>query len=92
MASETMPLFADKIQKALTIRVKEETAVLRFRRVLLAGALTLLVFLSGFTLRAWEDAAQLGALANCLTHPLAGQESSQGHVYCEVTSFRGLGS
>lgn len=88
VTNETMPLFAAKMQKALTIRVKDESDGLKFRRMLAAGAVTLLVFMGGFVLRTWLDSGQLGALSTCLDHPLAGQGTSQGRIYCDVTSLR----
>ena len=87
MLQETLPLFADKMQKVLTVRVKDETDVLRFRRVLLAGAATLAVFLCGFGLHAWEDSAKIAAMDTCLARLLPGQGANQGHTYCDVSSL-----
>jgi hypothetical protein len=84
MIHETMPMFATELRKALIYRVKDESDRLRMQRFFVAAVFTLCVFVGGFGLRAWNDSAAVGALGHCLAHPL----QAQGHLYCDVTSFR----
>ena len=84
MMHETMPLFADKLKAVLVVREKGLADALRIRVLMMAAVFTLGVFVSGYGLRYWTDSDAVGALGNCLAHAV----QAQGHVYCDVTSFR----
>ena len=88
MVNKTLPLFIDKLQGALIIRERRWNDDVRQRRLVIAGLVALGVFLGGYALRAWADSDRTAALGQCLAHPLA----SQGHIYCDVTSFQEGGS
>ena len=82
MIEETMPMFGAKLQGALVIREKAWNDGVRFRRFLLAGALTLGLFATGYECYGWQDAELTGAFRECLSHPL---HDSAGHFFCDVT-------
>ena len=84
MIHETMPMFAKELRGALVIREKSLNEGVRLRRFVVAGLVTLGVLLGGYGLRAWADSDAVGAIGHCLAHPL----QAQGHLYCDVTSFR----
>lgn len=84
MMHETMPLFIDKLKAVLVVREKGLADALRIRVLMMAAVGTLGVFVSGYGLRYWTDSDAVGALGNCLAHAV----QAQGHVYCDVTSFR----
>ena len=84
MMHETMPLFVDKLKAVLVVREKGLADALRIRVLMMAAVGTLGVFVSGYGLRYWIDSDAVAALGNCLAHAV----EAQGHVYCDVTSFR----
>ncbi len=84
MMHETMPLFIDKLKAVLVVREKGLADALRIRVLMMAAVGTLGVFVSGYGLRYWTDSDAVDALGNCLAHAV----QAQGHVYCDVTSFR----
>ena len=87
MMHETMPLFVTMLKDVLVKRDKALAEVLRWRALTMVSLVTLGVFAGGYGLRVWSDSDALGALGNCLAHAV----QAQGHVYCDVTSFRGTG-
>ena len=84
MMHETMPLFAEKLKAVLVVREKGLADALRIRVLMMAAIGTLAIFVSGYGLRYWTDSNAVGALGNCLAHAV----QAQGHVFCDVTSFR----
>lgn len=84
MIHETMPLFIEKLKPELKSRQREMIEALRFRSLVVASCVGLTVFLGGYAVRAWADSDAVGALGNCLAHPV----TAEGHLYCDVTSFR----
>ena len=83
MIDQTLPLFAERLEKVLVIREQRWNADVRRRRYALAGAVTLAVFVGGFTLAAWMDGDKTAAFDRCLTQSI----DAQGHRYCDITSF-----
>ena len=83
MIDQTLPLFAERLEKVLVIREQRWNADVRRRRYALAGAVTLTVFASGFALAAWTDGDKTAAFDRCLTQSF----DAQGHRYCDITSF-----
>ena len=80
MIHETLPMFAERLQKVLAIREQRWNADLRRKRHALAGAVALGVFLAGYTLSSWQDSDRVGAFDRCLEHPL----QANGHFDCGV--------
>jgi hypothetical protein len=83
MIDQTLPLFAERLEKVLVIREQRWNADVRRRRYALAGAETLAVFVGGIALAAWMDGDKTAAFDRCLTQSI----DAQGHRYCDITSF-----
>lgn len=83
MVDQTLPFFATKLKDALVIREQRWNKDARRRRLGVAAAVTLAIFIGGYALRAWSDADRLDAFDRCLAHALP----SGGHLFCDVTRF-----
>ena len=88
MIDQTLPLFAERLEKVLVIRERRANADVRRRRYALAGAVTLAVFVGGFTLAAWMDGDKTAAFDRCLTQSI----DAQGHPSSRHHQLRGAGS
>jgi hypothetical protein len=83
MIQETLPLFAEKLQKLLVIKERGWNEKESLKRYLSAGYILVGVLLFGFFLSSWVDHAEISAMDRCLSHPLV----AGGHVYCDVSSI-----
>lgn len=83
MIQETLPLFAEKLQKLLVIKERGWNEKESLKRYLSAGYILVGVLLFGFFLSSWLDHAEISAMDRCLSQPLV----SGGHVYCDVSSI-----
>jgi hypothetical protein len=83
MMRETLPMFAERLQKVLVVREQRWNADLRRRRYALTGAVTLAVFMAGFALSWWQDSGLVSAFDRCLEHPL----QAAGRFYCSLDSL-----
>ena len=78
MVSETLPLFANKLREVLVIREKGWNAEARDRRFALAAAISIVLFLVGYSVSWWQDSGQVAAFNRCLTHPV----EFKGQLFC----------
>jgi hypothetical protein len=78
MIEKTLPLFADKLKHALVIRERTWNGKVRDRRWAMAAAVSLTVFLLGYSLSWWQDSGTLNAFDRCLKDPL----HAGGQYYC----------
>ena len=83
MIQETLPMFAERLQKALVIREHRWNADVSRRRYAVAGAVALAVFLAGYALSSWQDSGWVDAFGQCLAQPL----QYRGHYFCNIDSL-----
>lgn len=85
MVDRTLPLFAEKLQGALVLREKQLNVAVQRRRYAVVGLVTLALVGGGYGLRAWQDSGAVGALGDCLAHPVL----IGGRTFCDVTTLAG---
>ena len=83
MIDRTLPMFIEKMQGTLVLREKQLNSDLQRRRYAVAGLVVLGLVFGGYGVRAWQDQDGMGALGECLSHPL----QANGRIYCDVTRF-----
>jgi hypothetical protein len=78
MVTETLPMFAEKLNEVWVIREKGWNVEARDRRFAIAAAVAMSIFMAGYFLSWWQDSGQLAAFNRCLAHPV----QAGGHLYC----------
>jgi len=80
MIDETLPMFAERLKKALIIREIRWNRERAWKRYALAGLTVLGIFGSGYALASWTGDGRLAAFERCLAQPIL----SGGHIYCAL--------
>ena len=82
LVNDTLPLFAQQMKDALVIRERRWNQDKGRQRMALAGAVALIVFLSGFAIRTLVDWDRLGLAERCAAHAI----SEGARVVCDITA------
>jgi hypothetical protein len=83
MIKETLPMFAERLQKALIIRERRWNDDVKRRRWATAVLVAFGVYAFGYGTHVWQTWGGMSAFEWCWAHPLP----SGGRVYCDMTSF-----
>lgn len=83
MLKETMPLFVERLQKALIIQEERWKEDLKRRRWATAVLIAFAVYAAGYGTHVWQSWSGMSAYDWCWAHPLA----SNGRAYCDMTGY-----
>ena len=83
MLQETMPLFVERLQKALIIREQRWNEDLKRRRWAAAVLVAFALYAAGYGTHVWQTWRGMSAYDWCWAHPLA----SNGRAYCDMTGY-----
>jgi hypothetical protein len=83
MLKETMPLFVERLQKALIIREERWNEDLKRRRWATAVLVAFALYAAGYGTHVWQSWDANSAYDWCWAHPLA----SNGRAYCDMTGY-----
>jgi hypothetical protein len=83
MLRETMPLFVERLQKALIIREQRWNEDVKRRRWATAVLVAFALYAAGYGTHVWQTWDAESAYDWCWAHPLA----SNGRAYCDMTGY-----